>query len=476
MGCGVLSKICRLAGLVSLFVVTGYGKTSDSPPNLVFLIADDLGWADVGYHDSEIRTPVIDGLARDGVRLERFYAHPVCSPTRGALLTGRSPLSTGVVMPFEPWYSSGMSIDEKFMPAYLKDAGYQTFAVGKWHLGPNHVDHHPMARGFDHFYGHLGGFINYETHTIWRGVDWQRNGKTVIEEGYSTHLIANESVRLIRNRDKDAPMFLYVAFNAPHTPLQAPKEAIAEYEDIEDENRRTYAAMVTEMDKAIGQVLTTLNEEGLTEDTLVVFMSDNGGGIPLAANNGALRGGKATAWEGGIRVPAVMRWPGTLEVGAVHNDMMSVEDLLPTVSSALGFAPEWKHPLDGEDQWGVIAEGNEVDERARIQIWYFPRGYNYAVFQDGWKLVRSVDLSNGALGVHLFRILEDPNEKTDLAGEYPEVVNRLTALFHSANRDHIIGINDPPIPTLHGLGGPNALEPDFRATNREPYAESVRAD
>jgi arylsulfatase A-like enzyme len=260
--------------LVLFILLTAYWVNSDAATNLVLFVADDMGWGDVGYHDSEIRTPNIDRLAAEGMRLERFYVHPLCSPTRGALMTGRSPLTTGLLLPTEPWYSSGLPVGEKLLPEYLKDAGYQTFAVGKWHLGPNRLRYHPQNRGFDHFYGHLGGFINYDLHTIWRGVDWQRNGRTVVEDGYSTHLITDEAVRLIKARDKDAPMFLYVTFNAPHSPLQAPESATAGYAELDDMNRRIYAAMVTEMDRGIGQVLATLESEGTRLTSITDFRGE----------------------------------------------------------------------------------------------------------------------------------------------------------------------------------------------------------
>lgn len=467
----------KIAAAILLTLLAGVGcEADDAAPNLVFLIVDDLGWADVGYHGGEVRTPTIDALANDGVRLERFYAHPVCSPTRGALMTGRSPLTTGVVMPFEPWYEKGMPIDEKFMPAYLREAGYETFAVGKWHLGPNHVDHHPMTRGFDHFYGHLGGFMNFYTHTLWRRVDWQRNGQTIIEEGYSTHLIADEAIRVMQDRDKNKPMFLYVTFNAPHTPLQAPEAAVAEYAQIEDKNRRIYAAMVSEADVAIGRILDALSAEGLNDNTLVVFMSDNGGAPQLMADNGPLRGGKGSTWEGGIRVPAVMRWPGTLEAGSVYDRVMSVDDLLPTTAAALGLSPDWKNPLDGSNEWLAVAQGRAPNERARILTNHSPNGFNYAIVEDDWKLVHTFDREKRGFGTHLFRISEDPNEEIDVAAEHPEVVERLAMQFKPTPRENIVGIDDPPVPTMEGLGGPSSLAPDFRPIEGEPYAETARRD
>ncbi|MDX2460123.1 MAG: arylsulfatase [Gammaproteobacteria bacterium] len=454
-------------------MLTAFSVNVQAATNLVFLVADDMGWGDVGYHDSEIRTPTIDQLASQGTRLERFYAHPLCSPTRGALMTGRSPLTTGVLMPFEPWFTTGLPLTEKLLPQYLKDAGYQTFAVGKWHLGPNHLSYHPLNRGFDHYYGHLGGFINYDLHTIWRGVDWQRNGQTLIEEGYSTHLITNEAVRLIKNRDKDVPMFLYVTFNAPHSPLQAPEHAVAEYADIEDSDRRTYAAMVTEMDRGIGQILATLDDEGLGENTLVIFMSDYGGAPPLGASNGELRGGKGSTWEGGIRVPALMRLPGRLQAGKSHDEMMSVEDILPTVLGALDMSPDWENPLDGSNQWPAIADGRDPEDRVRILVNHNRRDYSIALFSEDWKLVRMQDRDSGQTQVHLFRIDEDPYEKNDLASEYPDVVEQLLSEFQSVHKAPIVGLDDPPIPTRTGLGGPASLVPDDRPPNKEPYAESA---
>ena len=468
--------VSRLFGLAVLVILMACHASAHAATNLVIFVADDLGWGDVGYHDSEIRTPNIDRLAAEGVRLERFYAHPLCSPTRGALLTGRSPLTTGVLIPFEPWFTTGLPLDEKLLPEYLVDAGYQTFAVGKWHLGPNHLSYHPNSRGFDHYYGHLGGFINYDLHTIWRGVDWQRNGSTVIEEGYSTHLITDEAIRLIRQRDKDAPVFLYVTYNAPHTPLQAPDSAIAEYAEVDDMDRRTYAAMVSEMDRGIGQVLGVLEEEGLSDETLVIFMSDNGGGPRLGASNGALRGGKGTTWEGGIRVPAVLWWPEQLEAGSSHDEMLTVEDLLPTSLSALGVAPDWAEPLDGSDQWPVITKGKEPEDRMRLLVRHDREQYSVALFHEEWKLVQMKNSESGQPRIQLFRILDDPYEQVDLAAEYPGVVEELLANFHAVPRVPIVGIDDPPIPTLTGLGGPASIIPDERPTNREPYAESAVRD
>ncbi|MCP5115213.1 MAG: sulfatase-like hydrolase/transferase, partial [bacterium] len=183
-------------------------------PHVVLIVADDLGWNDVGYHGSEIRTPNIDKLAKSGVMLERFYAYPLCSPTRTALMTGRHSIELGVNGPFAPTAKEGLPLDERLLPQAFSDAGYQTFMTGKWHLGLAHVKYFPQSRGFDHFYGHLGAAVDFYEHVLRGGLDWQRNGKSVREEGYTTDLITAEAVRLLRERDKNKPVLLYITYNA----------------------------------------------------------------------------------------------------------------------------------------------------------------------------------------------------------------------------------------------------------------------
>ena len=444
--------------------------------NVVLFVADDLGWNDVGYHGSEIGTPTIDRLAAEGMVFDRFYVHPLCSPTRGALMTGRSPLRTGVLIPFEPWFSTGLPMREKLLPEYFGDAGYRTLAVGKWHLGPNHVMYHPQNRGFDHFYGHLGGFINHETHTIWRGVDWQRNGVTVHEEGYATDLIADEAVRLVQEHDAEVPLFLYVPFNAPHSPLQAPDEAVAEYGGIRDLDRRIYAAMVTEMDRAIARILAALDDAGLSDDTLVMFMSDNGGEETLGAHNGPFRNGKGRPWEGGIRVPALMWLPGELAAGSRYEGIVAVEDILPTFVAAAEIEAEWPQPLDGMNLWPALTSGEPVYDRTVVLARHNHEQYSIAYIDDGWKLVQMPGATPDAPAYSLFRIDEDPYEENDLAAERTDVLERLIDELEALSRAPIVGGDDPPIPTTTGLGGPMSLPPDRRSVNREPWAESARTD
>lgn len=399
---------------------------ASKPPHIVILLADDLGWRDVGYNDSEIRTPHIDRLATQGLRFERFSSFPLCSPTRSALMTGRSPIRYGVVYAtIEPFDSHGVPVEEHFMCESFKAAGYETAMTGKWHLGHTHRKFLPNARGFDHSYGHLNGRIDYYTHDREGGLDWHRDCKTLDEKGYTTELIANEAVRLIRGRDRNQPLFLYVPFNAPHAPLQPPPRFNENYQRIQDEDRRTYCAMVEYMDDAIGRILGALDNQGMGRDTIVLFFSDNGGNLGQGGNNEPLRGGKRTTFEGGLRVPAVMRWPARLKAGGRSNQLISVLDVFPTLAAAAAVTPRNQLPLDGRNLWPVI-EGGKTEARENL---FFGTGsgsaFSYAVYQREWKLVRVISRKGQPHINHLFRVEEDLGEQHDLAGKYPGVVRDL---------------------------------------------------
>ncbi|MEM7786038.1 MAG: arylsulfatase [Planctomycetota bacterium] len=305
----------------------------DSPkPNIILFLADDLGWGDVGYHGSEIQTPNIDSLAESGTRLNRLYVMPVCSPTRAALLTGRHPirlgLQCGVV---RPWATHGLPVEERTLPEALKTVGYRTAIVGKWHLGHRDPSYLPTRRGFDHQYGHYNGALDYFTHVRDGGLDWHRNDKRNDDCGYTTDLIADEAVRVIRQHDQTNPLFLYVPFNAPHTPIQAPKNLIGKYSGIEDKKRRVYAAMVDCMDQAVGRILNQLKTSQFEEqNTLTIFLSDNGG-IRQFGSVGPWKGQKGRLYEGGVRAPAVVVWKTKLKPGSEVNEPMHVTDIYPTL-------------------------------------------------------------------------------------------------------------------------------------------------
>jgi len=398
-------------------------------PHILVILADDLGWKDVGYHGSEIRTPVLDRLAAAGVRLEQFYVQPVCTPTRASLMTGRYPIRYGLqVGVIRPWSEYGRSLEERMLPQALKAAGYRTAITGKWHLGCYEKPYRPLQRGFDWQYGMYGGAIDYFTHERDGGLDWHRNEKALREEGYSTNLIAREAVRIIEEHDVKQPLFLYLAFNSPHAPLQAPPEYLERYASITDRNRRTYAAMPTCMDDAIGRVLEALEKRGMRENTLILFSSDNGGPLPLGANNGPLRAGKGTVYEGGVRVPAFAVWPGRIRPGTVVNEMLHIVDWHPTLLKLAGASLEAPLPLDGRDAWPTMAEGKPSP---RTEILHNVTPDNGAIRCGDWKLV--VNAPRAARGaedspspsIELFNIARDPYEKTNLANENPEKVKEL---------------------------------------------------
>lgn len=417
-------------------------------PNIVILLADDLGWADVGYHSSGIRTPNIDRLARQGLELDRFYSYPVCSPTRSGLMTGRSPMRYGVMYSVvRPWYDGGLPVEEHILPQTLKTAGYQTAITGKWHLGHSQVKYLPTSRGFDRAYGHVNGAIDYFTHEREGGLDWNRNGKSVREEGYSTDLLAAEAVQVIKGRDRSKPLFLYVPFNAPHGPLQAPQRLIDRYAGIPDTRRRTFAAMVDGLDGAIGRILTAIDEEKIAENTIVLFFSDNGGPVNLGARNTPLRGAKATTFEGGIRVPAVLRWPRRVKAGAKSAQVMTVLDVFPTLAAAAGVKPANTLPFDGRNLWPTIQSGRSepredlffaVESGARLYL---------AIIGREWKLVRELARSGESGTNYLFRIEDDATESNDLAAKHPELVHDLVARIEKWRALY-------PPGGIHETGGP----------------------
>jgi arylsulfatase A-like enzyme len=398
-------------------------------PHIVFLLADDLGWGDVGWHGSEIKTPNLDKLAASGAKLERFYVQPVCSPTRAALMTGRYPMRYGLqVGVVRPWAQYGLPLEERTLAQALKDAGYETAICGKWHLGHFQRAYLPTQRGFDHQYGHYNGALDYFTHQRDGGLDWHRDDKALREEGYTTKLIAQEAVRRIRERDTAKPLFLYVPFNAVHAPHQVPDEYIKPYADLKG-RRRTYAGMLAAMDEAIGSILAALDEAKMRRDTLVVFSSDNGGPAPgQVTSNGKLRAGKGTLYEGGVRVAALANWPERIKAGTVVEQPLHMVDWYPTLLKLAGASLEQKLPLDGRDAWPTISAGRP-SPHAEILLNSTPS--NGAIRAGDWKLVL-----NGEV-VELFNLAQDPSEKNNQATANPAKVKELRARYEALARQAV---------------------------------------
>ena len=426
-------------------------------PNIVILLADDLGWGDVGYHGGRIETPHIDRLAREGVRLENFHVCPLCSPTRAGLMTGRWPIRYGMgEAVITPWRRYGLPTTERTLGDLLATAGYKRrAAVGKWHLGHYQKKYLPLNRGFTHFYGHYNGAFDYFTHKREGELDWHRNFETCRDEGYSTDLIGREAARFITESPTNKPFFIYVAFNAPHLPLQAKETDIAKYSNrIENEDQRVYAAMVDSMDRATGKILDAIDKKQITQSTVVLFLSDNGA-ITRCGDNGPWRSGKGAVYEGGIRVPAVARWPaGGVSGGGKSDAMMGYIDIYPTIKRIVGVATPDPNPLDGRDMLDVLRGKATAPNRDWFS--YIAQGTpdRTAICDGTWKLVvlggsvlelmpEEVDRKGNVDSrstLELFRLDRDPGEETNLATEHPDVAARLLRRLQEFRRLKIDGV------------------------------------
>jgi arylsulfatase A-like enzyme len=438
--------------LPSAFASTAFAQ-GNTAPNILYILADDLGWGDVGFNGSDIATPNLDKLANEGARLAQYYAQPMCTPTRAALMTGRYPLRYGLQTGVIPSGASyGLSTEEYILPQMLKDVGYQTALVGKWHLGHANLEYWPNQRGFDHFYGALVGEIDHFAHAAHGVPDWYRNNEPIVETGFDNTLFGIEAAKLIGESDPAKPFFLYLAFTAPHSPYQAPEEYLARNAHIEDMQRRTYAAMISVMDDEIGRVVAALEAKGMRENTLIIFHSDNGGvrsalfagDSPvtgeLPASNGPFRDGKGTLYEGGTRVCACVNWPGKIQSADVEG-MMHVVDFYPTLAGLAGAKLEKNKPLDGMDVWSTISTGAPSP---REEVVYNVDITGGAVRQQDMKLVWTAALPQR---LELFDLAADVGETTNIAEANPEIVKTL--------QDRIVGFANemaPPLLLMSAIG------------------------
>ncbi|MBX3356752.1 MAG: arylsulfatase [Phycisphaeraceae bacterium] len=447
-------------------------------PNIVHIIADDLGWRDVGFNGcTDIETPNLDALARGGAVLDAFYAQPMCTPTRAAILTGRYPFRYGLQTAVIPSVSAyGLDTSEWLLPQALKEAGYATAIIGKWHLG--HADRKwwPRQRGFDYQYGPMIGELDYFTHEEHGVLDWYRDNEPVREAGYTTILLGDDAVKYIDRQRAGHPFYLYLAFNAPHTPYQAPEEFIARYAAIADPTRRTYAAMVSCLDEQVGRVVAALEKKGLRDNTLILFQSDNGGTrnpmfagvmadmskVVIPCDNAPFREGKGTLYEGGTRVCAFANWPGHIEPGRI-DEIIHVVDLYPTLASLAGAPTERCQPLDGVNAWSTIARGAASN---RSEVVYNIEPFRAAVRQGKWKLIWRTTLPSS---IELYDLSADPAEEHDRASEHPEIVAALQRRIESLAKEAVKPLflvdqfkvvmrnmdGEPILPTDDGFGDPD---------------------
>lgn len=432
-----------------------------SKPNILFIVGDDMGYADVGFHGcKDIPTPNLDALAAAGVRFTNGYVSgPYCSPTRAGLLTGRYQTRFG--HEFNPGGGgSGLPLTETTIANRLKEVGYATGLVGKWHLGP-----HPQQRGFDEFFGFLGGAHSFfDAGGILRGTD------PVKEMDYTTDAFGREAVAFI-DRHKDHPWFLYLAFNAVHTPMHATDERLAKFANITDTKRRTYAAMMLALDDAIGVVRKKLAATGLEQNTLIAFISDNGGPTMQGTTtngsiNDPLRGSKRTTLGGGIRVPFLVAFPGKIKPGVYDQPAIQLD--LTATALTLGGAKTDK--VEGVDLLPFLA-GEKTGPPHDALYWRF--GQQMAIRAGDYKLVRydpmadtdAAKQKNQPKGARLYNLSKDIGEANDLAAALPDKVKELQAKWDAWNQSNV-----PPL-WGEGKGKSEGPEPSGQKKRKKKAAE-----
>ena len=438
----ILPSLFKEFGLTSLRILavffcctSSYSMAQNSALNVVLIITDDVGYGDIGsYGAVDIATPNIDSLARDGVRLTNFYANaPLCSPTRAGLVTGRyqqrfaleNPLSYGAAAPGQGLQSFGLS-----MPQLLKDNGYATALIGKWHLGYK-PEFSPKAHGYDYFFGFKSGYVDYYQHTDGGGnPDLFENDRPIRQEGYMTDLITSRSIEFIE-QNADRPFFLEVAYNAAHWPYQVPDSPSVAIDnarhllpgDDPASTRENYIAILERADQGVGEILDTLNRLGLEENTLVIFTNDNGG--EWLSSNAPLFHRKWTLWEGGIRVPTLIRWPGVIPPGTTSDQVGMTMDLSATILAATNTPVPAEVRLDGIDIMPVLTGEAEIVERTLF--WRTSAGgFNQRAVRSGdWKLM--VD----GLVIMLFNVRDDVGERNDQASQRQDIVRELRQMLSS---------------------------------------------
>lgn len=494
-------------------------------PNVVFILADDLGYNDIGYHarqgDSAMRTPYLDRLAAEGIKLENYYVQPICTPSRSQLLSGRYQIHTGLQHGvLIVGQKNALPLDNILLPEQLRSCGYDTHMVGKWHLGDYKKEFLPQFRGFNSYFGYLNGAEDYYTHSLCSkqipgcGVDMRDTyGPLNSTWGkYSAFTFTDQAKRVIDQRDRSKPLFLYLAFQSVHYPMQAPERFIKPFLNIKDKTRRTYAGMLAGLDEAVMNVTEHLKLAGIYDDTIIIFSTDNGGHNVFGGNNWPLRGRKATLWEGGVKGVGFISGGHIKQSGIKNENFIHISDWFPSILSATN-CPLMPHtqPLDGFDQWKAIQQqqpsprtellhnidpvkgksaethfvnGFDITTRAAIRsgpwklltgnpgfdAWVKPpesqkfqsnneglsRPWNMEWANDSFTQYDEVyDTGTSTLGnLQLYHIETDPYERKELSSMFPQVVNDLLQKLAAYNATSV-PCRYPPIdknanPKLHG--------------------------
>ncbi len=474
--CRVRGVLAFSAALLASVALAGAG--TPKRPNIVFIMCDDLGWADVGFHGSSIPTPNIDRLAKAGVELTRYYVSPVCTPTRAGLMSGRYWSRFGIL---GVQAIRSLPVDTVTLPRALKSAGYDTALMGKWHLGSK-PEWGPQHYGFDHSYGSLGGGVGPYDHFYKFGPyqhTWHRNGELITEKGHVTALTGDEVVNWIAGRkDRDRPFFLYVPFTAPHLPIKEPQEWLdklpADFaitmragavpggppSRFSGTMARQYAACVMHADHQVGRIVAALEAAGKRDNTLIVVTSDNGGSTlnenanqpyppdnypegRIPSSNLPLRGRKEDLYEGGVRVPCIVNWPRVLEPGST-DALASVVDWMPTFSGLAGFKPDKDLKWDGVDLWPRLT-GRSQPQKSRLVYCGVREGQ--VLWEGDWKLISRYGKDGQTAGVELFNLEDDPYETTNLAPKMPDRVRAMQLRLAEVSRRD----NDAVVPDREAM-------------------------
>ncbi|ESO99974.1 hypothetical protein LOTGIDRAFT_112980 [Lottia gigantea] len=470
--------------------------SESKPPNIVFIVADDLGWNDVGYHNPEIKTPNIDKLAREGVILNQSYVQPLCSPSRSSFMSGYYPFRTGlqhlVIISFQPVC---LPLNISTLPQELKKLGYATHMIGKWHLGFCKWECTPTYRGFDSFFGYYNADEDYYNHSLSRVpfkgyfLDYRDDRQPVRDQDgvYSTHAFTKRAESVISQHDTSKPLFLYLPYQAVHEPIEVPKQYENMYPNIQSEGRRKFSGMVSALDEGIGNVTAALKQKGIYDDTIILFTADNGGWVSYYGNNYPLRGGKFTIYEGGTRGAAFIRGTG-ITGNRTYDELIHAVDWLPTLVSAAGGSVTGR---DGQDLWKSISTGSgenrtefiynidddfpPVEGHAGIRYYFFIffiipmlpvlmgdykliEGYP-GLFPDWYKPDTEMSSLDDPVeefmaregykadnGYQLFNIKEDPTEHNDLSTKNPEIVAKLKARLEYYRKTFYVKPNFPILP------------------------------
>ncbi|MEC9091632.1 MAG: sulfatase-like hydrolase/transferase [Planctomycetota bacterium] len=433
---------CIVFRLTAILIAGSYvNSTAWDKPNIVIILADDLGWGATSYHSNFAETPNIDRFVKTGIELDRFYVAPMCSPTRAGLLTGRYPIRFGLarsVIP--PQRNFGLPVSELTLPRALAKSGYQRLGIfGKWHLGHHQIQWHPLSRGFTHFEGHYNGAIDYFDLTREGEKDWHQGFQPSDKTGYATDLITAAATKFITDSAKEkSPYFCYIPFNAPHSPFQAKPSDVKRYaENGVPKPVETLKAMIWSMDQGVGKILRAIEQSGESSNTQVWFFSDNGGVKQFKPNNRPLRGSKLTTFEGGIRVVAGVRWPSKWKGKRKIENVMGYIDVMPTILASIGSDPgksqRPQQPFDGVNLDPLFSgQKTRIGERD----WFSYHGQRgeqdetISVKSNRWKLIvngpslqkHSIDSSHQ---VFLFDIAKDPHEKNNISDRHPKIVAQL---------------------------------------------------